>query len=281
MAFLQVHHAFRPPLSCGNLIRAPLLTRTFCRPYILRHRPFTQSRFFSSTLRQRNPRPYPHRQFTHPKEQPSFGFLDAVPQNTVFWSIITINGVVFVMWFMASERLKQKRDPSSYKWMVNNFTDSWRNVSSGRIWTLVTSCFSHEDIPHILFNGFTFFFMARPVLSILGSRRFIFLYMGSGMIANIVSIAWLNLVRGRDNGSHGASAAIYSVVSFLACVAPKMTFQLYGIIPIPAWLAVAGIFAYDTYSAVNDKRKRTDTAGHVAGLLAGVGYFLARRSRIL
>ena len=32
-----------------------------------------------------------------------------------------------------------------------------------------------------------------------------------------------------------------------------MTFQLYGIIPIPAWLAVTGIFAYDTYSAINDK----------------------------
>jgi membrane associated rhomboid family serine protease len=77
-----------------------------------------------------------------------------------------------------------------------------------------------------------------------------------------------------------------------------MTFQLYGIIPIPAWLAVTGIFAYDTYSAINDKvypisrsvitylipfctqRRTVDTAGHVAGLFAGVGYFLARRFRI-
>jgi len=49
------------------------------------------------------------------------------------------------------------------------------------------------------------------------------------------------------------AAAIYSVVSFLACVAPRLTFQLYGIIPIPAWLAVAGIFTYDTYSAIKDK----------------------------
>ena len=29
-----------------------------------------------------------------------------------------------------------------------------------------------------------------------------------------------------------------------------MTFHLYGIIPIPAWLAVSGIFAYDTYSTM-------------------------------
>jgi hypothetical protein len=29
-----------------------------------------------------------------------------------------------------------------------------------------------------------------------------------------------------------------------------MTFQLYGIIPIPAWLVVSGIFAYDSYSTI-------------------------------
>ena len=50
--------------------------------------------------------------------------------------------------------------------------------------------------------------------------------------------------------------AIYSVVALLACVAPRMTFQLYGIIPIPAWLAVTGLFAYDMYSTLADKVSR-------------------------
>ncbi|KAG6911649.1 hypothetical protein DXG01_007899 [Tephrocybe rancida] len=69
----------------------------------------------------------------------------------------------------------------------------------------------------------------------------------------MASMGWNNLVKNRDVPSYGASGAIYSVVSLLACVAPKATFQLYGIIPIPAWLAVTGIFAYDTYSAMYDK----------------------------
>ena len=42
--------------------------------------------------------------------------------------------------------------------------------------------------------------------------------------------------------------AIYAVTSFLACVAPTMTFQLYGIIPVPAWLCAVGLFSYDVYS---------------------------------
>lgn len=31
-----------------------------------------------------------------------------------------------------------------------------------------------------------------------------------------------------------------------------MTFQLYGIIPVPAWLVVSGIFAYDSYTTLKD-----------------------------
>ena len=49
------------------------------------------------------------------------------------------------------------------------------------------------------------------------------------------------------------TGAIYSVIALLACVAPTMTFQLYGIIPIPAWLAVTGLFSYDLYSTLSNK----------------------------
>ncbi|KAG6820433.1 hypothetical protein H0H93_000429 [Arthromyces matolae] len=122
--------------------------------------------------------------------------------------------------------------------------------------------------------------MARPVLEFLGTRKFLFLYMGGGIIASVASMAWSNLVKHRDVSSYGASGAISSVISLLACVAPRMTFQLYGIIPIPAWLAVTGIFAYDSYSAIYDKQKGTDVAGHVGGLLAGIGYYLALRFRV-
>ncbi|KAG6812659.1 hypothetical protein H0H92_001609 [Tricholoma furcatifolium] len=93
-------------------------------------------------------------------------------------------------------------------------------------------------------------------------------------------MGWHNLIKHRDMPALGASGAVYSVISFLACVAPRMTFMLYGIIPVPAWLAVAGVFAYDSYSAVYDKQKGTAVAAHVGGLLSGMAYFLARRFRV-
>lgn len=80
-----------------------------------------------------------------------------------------------------------------------------------------------------------------------------------------------------------------------------MTFQLYGIIPVPAWLAVSGLFSYDLYSTMKgtvrllllilyiipsltsagvSQSGQTDTVGHVGGVIAGILYFAARRFRL-
>jgi len=164
-----------------------------------------------------------------------------------------------------------------YRWIQKHFLSSWYNLSSGRIWTLFTHQFAHVDLPHLLFNGFTFYFMAPLTLSILGSRQFLFLYLGGGAVAQLGSIAYSNIINGRDRPSAGASAAIYSAISFLAFQAPRMTLLLYGIIPVPIWLAVSGIFAYDTYRTAADKGGSTNTSAHVGGILAGAGYFFLRR----
>ncbi|KIK08582.1 hypothetical protein K443DRAFT_563619 [Laccaria amethystina LaAM-08-1] len=262
-----------PPFS--RLSRSPCL---FSLSSHLPCTPATFSRSFFTSIPcalRYHPLPRPHSSRRH-----FFGFLDEIPQNTIFYGIIGLNATVFVMWFMSTQKYKQEQDPSAFIWMHQNFTNSWQNISSGRIWTPVTSCFSHKDVGHIFFNGFTFFFMAQPVLQMLGGRSFVFLYMGGGLVSALVGMGYANLIDKQDRPAHGASGAIYSVVALLACVAPRMTFQLYGIIPIPAWLAVTGLFAYDTYSTVADKRGTTDTVGHVAGMLAGVGYFLAKRFRL-
>ena len=89
-------------------LRVSSSTRPFQHPHpsLLQKQTPSTLRFFSTTLRRQNRRPYPHRQFNHHYRKSSFlGFLDDIPQNTVFWGIITINGVVFLMWFMASQRL--------------------------------------------------------------------------------------------------------------------------------------------------------------------------------
>ncbi|KAJ6599280.1 hypothetical protein DFH09DRAFT_1130627 [Mycena vulgaris] len=236
----------------------------------------------------RRPSPFqcPRRLFSSSSSRRSyhpgyFRFLDDVPENTVFWGIIGLNGAVFAMSWWATKKLEVERNPSWYLWVHKHFYSSWQNLSAGRIWTSFTSLFKHadNDISHILFNGFTFYFMAPLTLNILGSRQFIFLYLGGGALAGLGSMAYTNIWRGRDVPSCGASAAIYSVLSFLAFQAPRMTLLLYGIIPVPIYLAVGGIFAYDVYRTAAEKSGTTNTSAHVGGLLAGAGYFFLRRLR--
>ncbi|KAH9483030.1 RHOMBOID-like protein 12, mitochondrial [Psilocybe cubensis] len=227
---------------------------------------------WSNSPRYHSPPPPPKREF--------LAFLDRIPPNAVFVGIISINVAVFAIWLAAKEKYRQERDPTLLLWMKDHFFTSWKNFSEGRVYTLMTSVFSHMDWSHILFNGFTFFFMANPVLEMLGSRNFILLYLGGGLVSSVSSLAYAKMVGKVDYNSHGASGAIYTIVTLLACVAPKLTFQLYGIIPVPAWLAVSGFFTYDMYRTISEKSGTTDTVGHIAGILAGIGYYLGKRFRL-
>ncbi|KAI1792888.1 rhomboid-domain-containing protein [Ganoderma leucocontextum] len=210
--------------------------------------------------------------------------INAIPGGVIFWGIIGLNGLVFASWNFAWAKYQSTGDPSSYIWMRNHFVAGTTNMSAGRWYTLLTSCFSHENAGHILFNGFTFYFMAPLVISILGNVGFLGLYLGGGVVSSLAGIAWRNRVQSKEqaqgSGSHGASGAIYSVVSYFACVAPATSFYVFGVLPIPAWALVTGIFLWDGYSAMNQHRVGTDTAGHIGGLVAGIAYFIAKRLRV-
>ncbi|KAF5333684.1 hypothetical protein D9611_002220 [Ephemerocybe angulata] len=237
------------------------------------------------------PQPTPRTFFTSPKQsvrypaqpqrpqrsQPFLGFLNNLNHNAIIYGIIGLNVGVFGMWYLTQSKYKLEGDARPLIWMYQNFTNSWGNLRAGRVWTAITSCFSHKDFSHILFNGFTFYFMAPVVLQILGGRRFIFLYMGAGLVSAATSLLYGRYIDRKDVPSHGASGAIMGTMSFLACVAPTMTFQLYGIIPVPAWLVVTALFGYDAYSTYTDNRGTTDTVGHIGGVLAGVAYWVILR----
>ncbi|KAI0080757.1 rhomboid-domain-containing protein [Panus rudis PR-1116 ss-1] len=208
-------------------------------------------------------------------------WIDSLPRGVILWGVLALNGAVFVAWHMAWSNYKAGRDISLVLWMRDNFTVSMNNIKSGRIWTLLTACFSHEDTTHIFFNAFTYYFMAPSVMSILGNSAFLALYLGGGLVSSAFSLMWHDYVRHSPGyTSHGASGAIYAIISFLACVAPKAQFLFFGVIPIPAWAFVTGVFLYDGYNAVVDKRNGTDTAGHIGGILAGIGYYLRLRFRL-
>jgi len=212
--------------------------------------------------------------------KPSSGsWIDNLPPPLIFWSILAANAGVFLAWYYAENNYRLLRDNKAYIWMQQNFTVSMANVTSGRVWTVLTCCFSQSDTTHLLFNGFTYFFMAQPVLAMLGNKQFLVLYLGGGFIASMTSLLW-----NRDMpyyASHGASGSIYAILSYFACREPFVKFMLFGIVPITAWVFVPGVLLFDVYEMVASRRMtQTDTAAHVGGIFAGIAYFLFRRAGI-
>ncbi|TFK27084.1 hypothetical protein FA15DRAFT_567481, partial [Coprinopsis marcescibilis] len=229
------------------------------------------SRSFSSSPKQQL------RYHPPPRRPPSF--FDRISDNTIIYGILGLNILVFGMWYMADQKLRLERDPQAVVWMFKNFTSSIENLKQGRFWTLLTSCFSQRDFSHIIFNAFTFYFTAPAVLYMLGARKFLWVYIGGGLVSSATSLIYANYITQSDRPSLGASGAIFSIVTFLACAAPTMIFRLYGIVPVPAWLLVSGLFGYDAYQTVNKTQGTVDTVGHIGGVLAGIAFFIAMRGR--
>ncbi len=78
-------------------------------------------------------------------------YLNRLPKP-LFYYILGINGGIFLMMNLSIfDRLVLSR----------NLACSPASMSEGRIWTMVTSGFTHVSFMHLLFNGFSLYFFGR------------------------------------------------------------------------------------------------------------------------
>jgi membrane associated rhomboid family serine protease len=91
--------------------------------------------------------------------------------NKVVYTIVAINVAVFGVWQYAEGNAKRFHDGRLYMFMFRHFTDSLQNLKEGRVWTLVTSAFSHKEWYHILLNTMVLLSFGDPV-----SSRFLTVY---------------------------------------------------------------------------------------------------------
>ncbi|KAF9985931.1 hypothetical protein BGZ75_002383, partial [Mortierella antarctica] len=110
--------------------------------------------------------------------------------NKVVYSIVAINIAVFATWQYAEENAKRFRDGRLYYFMYRNFTNTAQNLKEGRVWTLVTSAFSHKEWYHIILNTMVLLSFGDPVWRMLGTRKFLAVYLGSAISASLSSISY-------------------------------------------------------------------------------------------
>ncbi|SDF65345.1 rhomboid protease GluP [Fontibacillus panacisegetis] len=77
------------------------------------------------------------------------------------------------------------------------------------MWRLFTAMFLHNGFNHLLSNCFAILVFAPPLETYLGKWRYALLYLGSGLVGNIISLGAYR--HAMDTISVGASGAIYGV----------------------------------------------------------------------
>ena len=89
--------------------------------------------------------------------------------DTVLYSLIGLNVAIYALWQV---------NPTFAR---KHFVVSAAALSEGRVWTAVTSAFSHRDgMSHLAVNMISLFFFGRSVGAALGGRALLSLYLAAG-----------------------------------------------------------------------------------------------------
>ncbi|RUS21018.1 hypothetical protein BC937DRAFT_93838 [Endogone sp. FLAS-F59071] len=158
-SFLASKSPFRPASTLHTFVPTTLLCPAHLRTYIRPHYYNDGHNPLSSALRRnRNPLVRLWRR------------LDDTNPNTVIWFMIGVNFCVFSAWQYAVGSLRQFRDPQWLQFMHDNFVVNPANISEGRLHTIITSAFSHLELPHFGVNMIVLYSIGSAVcgFSLLG-----------------------------------------------------------------------------------------------------------------
>lgn len=137
------------------------------------------------------------------------------------------------------------------------------------IWTLFTSIFLHADLMHVAYNMLALVIFGLILESIIGSRKFLYVFIISGLVASIAAALYYD-------ASIGASGAIFGVMGCLAALRPRMHVWAMGV-PVPMVVAAAVWLSIDIIGVLSPTN--IANMAHIAGLFAGIviGMFLRKK----
>ena len=134
--------------------------------------------------------------------------------------------------------------------------------------------FLHDpfNIFHLLLNMLVLYFFGTTVENWLGPRRFLRLYLGSGVAGGIFYLLF-SLLRGGGGVCIGASGAVSGVVLYFCLVQP-MAEILVLFIPVRAWVFGAFWVLYSLYNMLVEVRfggmSHVADSAHLGGALLGI-----------
>jgi rhomboid protease GluP len=192
------------------------------------------------------------------KEKISDFFSIFIPSEEFYVTpiLLDINILIFIAMALTGVNIMQPDSESLLKWGAN-----FRPMTlDGEPWRLLTNCFLHIGIFHLLMNMYALLYIGSLLEPYLGKTRFISAYILTGLTASMASLWWHDLTI-----SAGASGAIFGMYGvFLA----MLTTNLIEKTARKALLSSISVFV--GYNLIFGLKGGIDNAAHIGGLVGGI-----------
>ncbi len=148
---------------------------------------------------------------------------------------------------------------------------------SGAWWQFITYMFMHGGVMHIMINMFVLFIFGSVIENALGERRYVILYLISGVGSALLYL----LLMGISNiPMLGASGAVFGVMAAFGFLFPREKIIIFPLpFPIPAYFAIIAIAALELFLGVTGIEPGIANFGHLGGLLTGLALTYYWKSR--
>lgn len=135
-------------------------------------------------------------------------------------------------------------------------------IQSGEYHRLFSCTFLHFGLDHLLGNMVLLLFIGDYLEKVLGKFKYLFIYLGGGICASVVSFIQ-EIIVGEDVVSAGASGAIFAVVGAMIYILIRNKGQLADL-SITRLFMMAALSIYVGFSSPG-----IDNYAHIGGLAAG------------
>jgi membrane associated rhomboid family serine protease len=154
---------------------------------------------------------------------------------------------------------------------------------SGHYYQFLSYMFLHGSLMHIALNMFVFAIFGFPLEQTLGRKRFITVYLISGIGSAVFYIlVMMSMMGAYDISLLGASGAVFGVLAAYAFKYPRQWVYLFGLVPLPAAALLVFLLIEETFLGVLGLQPGIANFGHVGGIITGLiimSYWRLREER--
>ena len=140
-------------------------------------------------------------------------------------------------------------------------------VHVDRLYTVLTSMFTHASVGHLIFNVLGLAFLGTMFEQKVGARPFIIIYFIAGVCGTLLFavLRWNDWI-----GVVGASGAVSGVLGAFARMYPNERVALLFLpnVPMPIWVFALGFVGLQMLFVVGDSNIAVEA--HIGGLIAGL-----------